>query len=178
VTYAGTTAVLPDLKGLADLAVLLARPGREVTALDLATAHPAATPGQRASSYELDGPPGDLGEQLDSTARAAYAARIRELQQELDDADAAGDPERSTRARTELDALTQHLTAAYGLHGPRRTGDPAEKARSAVTARIRAAIAKVGEVHPALGRHLQRSVRTGRFCVYRPDEPVDWRVER
>jgi hypothetical protein len=176
VTYVGTTAVLPDLKGLADLAVLLGRPGSEVPALDLA-AHASGSAGQQAATYELEGTPGDLGEQVDATARAAYAARIRELQEELDDADAAGDPERSARAREELDTLTRHLSAAYGLHGPRRSGDPAEKARTAVTARIRAAITRVDEVHPDLGRHLRHSVHTGRFCVYRPDDPVAWQVE-
>jgi hypothetical protein len=46
-----------------------------------------------------------------------------------------------------------------------------------VTARIRAAIAKVGEAHPPLGRHLSHCIRTGRFCSYRPDEPVGWTIE-
>ena len=176
-SFDGRTAHLPDLKGLADLAVLLAHPGREVAALDLVAGDvTGAATARRDASDELTASPGDLGEQLDTQARAAYAARIRELQEELDDADAAGDPERAARAQQELDTLTRHLAAAYGLHGPRRTGDPAEKARTTVTARIRAALAKVTEVHPELGRHLRHSVRTGRFCVYRPDEPVTWHV--
>ena len=45
-----------------------------------------------------------------------------------------------------------------------------------MTARIRAAIGKVDQAHPALGRHLERSVRTGRFCSYKPEEPVAWTV--
>ena len=122
------------------------------------------------------GPAADLGEQLDARARAAYTARIRELQDELDGADAAGDPERAARYQNELDFSARELSTAYGLHGPRRAGDPAEKARSAVTARIRAAIGKVDQAHPALGRHLERSVRTGRFCSYQPEEPVAWTV--
>ncbi len=78
-------------------------------------------------------------------------------------------------AKEELDALIDHLTAAYGLRGRDRTqGQPAEKARSAVTWRIRTAIKRIAEAHPALADHLDRSVRTGRFCVYDPAEPVDW----
>ena len=182
VTYAGTTVHLPDLRGLRDLAVLLAQPGREVAALDLATpAMPAAGSERQRTALAAEregalGAPADLGEQLDAQARAAYTARIRELQDELDAADAAGDPDRAARYQDELDFIARELSAAYGLHGPRRAGDPAEKARSAVTARIRAAIGKVELAHPALGRHLERSVRTGRFCSYEPDEPVHWTV--
>jgi hypothetical protein len=43
-----------------------------------------------------------------------------------------------------------------------------------VTARIKDAIRRVGEVHPELGRHLARSVRTGTFCVYDPDRSARW----
>ncbi|HSE54862.1 MAG TPA: tetratricopeptide repeat protein, partial [Nocardioidaceae bacterium] len=182
VTFAGTTVHLPDLRGVRDLAVLLGRPGTEVPALDLAT--PAGSgdgtdrpaPAAASAGGEGLGTPGDLGERLDARARAEYAARIRELQSELDEADADGDAERGARARQELDFLTQELSAAYGMRGPRRAGDPAEKARSAVTARIRAAMAKIREVHPELGRHLDHSIHTGRFCSYRPDPPITWDV--
>jgi predicted ATPase len=173
VIFHGTSAPVRRSKGLEDIAVLLARPGQDVPALDLASGGGVAA---SASMGEDLHEPGDLGEVVDATARAAYSARIKELQSALDDADAAGDAERGARLQAELDELTRHLAAAYGLHGPRRAGDPAERARAAVTARIRAAIAKVGEAHPPLGRHLSHSIRTGRFCSYRPDEPVAWTI--
>ncbi|HSE09621.1 MAG TPA: hypothetical protein VLB29_13225 [Nocardioidaceae bacterium] len=176
-TYDGRSVHLPDLRGVRDLAVLLEHPDREVAALDLATPPGEREAGTRRSGAGL-GAPGDLGEQIDARARAEYAERIRELQAELDDADSSGDDDRGARAQEELDFLTHELTAAYGIHGPRRAGDPAEKARSAVTARIRAAIARIREVHPALGRHLEASVRTGRFCSYRPERPMTWVVTR
>ncbi|HET7532744.1 MAG TPA: hypothetical protein VFJ83_06335, partial [Nocardioidaceae bacterium] len=182
VTFAGRTVHLPDLRGVRDLAALLGRPGTEVPALDLATpvgsGDGTERPARAAASAggEGLGTPGDLGERLDARARAEYAARIRELQSELDDADADGDAERGARARQELDLLTQELSAAYGMRGPRRAGDPAEKARSAVTARIRGAMTKIREVHPELGRHLEHSIHTGRFCSYRPDPPITWDV--
>jgi hypothetical protein len=133
VSCAGISVHLPDLRGIADLAVLLAAPGRDFPALDLATSAPAA--------------------------------RHRTTR-------------RGARAQQELDFLTGELTAACGLRGPRRAGDPAEKARSAVTARIRTAIARIGDAHPGLGSHLSGSVRTGRFCSYRPDGATAWRVSR
>jgi hypothetical protein len=45
--------------------------------------------------------------------------------------------------------------------------------RIAVTRRIRAAIEQLGKLHPALGEHLERSVRTGFSCCYAPVEHGD-----
>ena len=53
-----------------------------------------------------------------------------------------------------------------------------ERARKAVTARIRDAIHRVGAVLPELGAHLDRSVLTGTTCRYAPTEPVTWTVIR
>ena len=143
---------------------LLAQPGREVAALDLAA----------GADHLVQG---DQGERLDGRARAAYKARLIELDAELDDADIASDIERSARVKAERDALIAELASAYGLSGrPRRGGDPAERARTAVTARIRDAIRRISVVHPELGRHLARSVRTGTFCSYDPDRPVRWEL--
>jgi hypothetical protein len=62
-----------------------------------------------------------------------------------------------------------------GLRGrPRRLGSPAERARSAVTWRIRSAIRKIAAAHPRLGRHLDNAVRTGHFCAYQPEQLVGW----
>jgi predicted ATPase len=161
-SFDGRTVHLPDLKGLHDLARLLAAPGEDLHCLELAGA-----PGLP--------PQGDAGPLLDERARADYRRRMQELGEEAERAEAAGDTRRAEAAREELDTLTDAVAAAFGLGGrPRKAGDPAERARSTVTARIRSAVAKVEEAHPALGRHLQNSVRTGTFCSYRPERPPGW----
>jgi hypothetical protein len=163
--FDGHTVHMPDLKGLHDLARLLASPGQELHCLDLA----GATDGVRAQ--------GHAGELLDDEARAAYKQRIDELREELDLAQAANDGVRAEHARRELDAIGDALSSAYGLGGrARRAGDQAERARSAVTWRIRSAISRVDAIHPALGRHLRNSVRTGTFCAYMPEQPVNWQL--
>ena len=166
---------LRDSKGLRDLRELLAHPGTSIAALDLAT-----SPGERSRSRsardELH-PPSDAGEVLDAAARAAYRRRLQELDQEADDADAMNDAERSARLAAERDTLLSALTTAYGLGGrARRMGSPAERARTAVTTRIRDAIRRIRQADPDLGEHLARSVRTGTFCVYDPVTPVHWSV--
>jgi len=160
--YAGATVHVRTAKGVEDLAVLLARPGTEVHCLDLAGAG-------------VDEPA--TGEVIDATARRRYEERVRELQAEIDDADAAHDVGRSERGRIELDTLVDHLAAALGLAGKaRQEGGTAARARSAVTHRIRASIRRIGELHPALGRRLDASVTTGTYCSYRPEHPVQWRM--
>ena len=54
--------------------------------------------------------------------------------------------------------------------------DPAERARKAVTGRIRDTVSNIETVHPPLGRHLRRALRTGSFCVYDPPEAITWRL--
>lgn len=172
-TYRGRTVRMKDAKGLHDLARLLGELGREFHVLDLA--------GSRASA----GPDGDhravagsdLGELLDARARAEYRRRLAELDDELDDAEASADLARVDKVRAEREYLVTELAAALGLGGrPRRAGDPAERARKAVTGRIRMTISRVAQQHPALGRHLGNAVRTGTYCSYEPEAAVSWQM--
>jgi hypothetical protein len=166
VTFRGRTAALPPVKGMADLARLLARPEAELHVLDLVGPGGAAAPRQ-----------GDAGVVLDDRARAAYQQRLRDLAEQIADAEADGDGEALARATGEREFLVAELTGAFGLGGrPRRVGDPAERARTTVTSRIRDALGRVDLAHPELGRHLRASVRTGTFCSYAPEQPVVWDV--
>ena len=64
-----------------------------------------------------------------------------------------------------------------GLGGRARfAGDPAERARKAVTMRIRAAISTIAAQDDTLARHLRNTIRTGRLCSYQPEEAVSWRT--
>jgi hypothetical protein len=79
--------------------------------------------------------------------------------------------------RDEHAAVEAELVRAFGLDGrARRDGHPVERARKAVYNRIRAALATIEAEHPALARHLERSVTTGTYCAYRPDREVAWRL--
>jgi hypothetical protein len=173
-SYDGTDAHLPDLKGLHDLVRLLGAPGEEVHCLELA-AGPAPAPTRAVAAEDRLSAQGHAGELIDERARAEFKRRIDELREDIERAEAANDPVRAENAREELDKVTAALASAYGLGGrTRKAGDPAERARSAVTWRIRSAVSKVEAAHPALGAHLRNSVTTGTFCSYRPERPVEW----
>jgi hypothetical protein len=171
VAFNGRTVPLRDAKGLRDLAVLLAAPGREVAATELV----AGVHGGTATALAALG----ADPVLDDRARAAYRARLADLDDELAEADAHHDIERSARLAAERDALIGELARATGLGGRRRRlGDAAERARTTVTARIRDAIGRIERAHPELGRHLRASIVTGARCAYRPAETVRWSVSQ
>ena len=158
--FQGLAVQLTHQKGFADLVRLMQRPGVEMHCLELA---------ERSAEHVGSDPV------MDDRARREVQARVRELQHEIDDADEAHDIGRAERAREELDQIVDALSGALGLgNRSRALGSAAERARSAVTWRIRSAIRKVHKAHPRLGRHLENSIRTGTFCTYEPEVPVRW----
>jgi hypothetical protein len=166
ITFGGRRSSVRHSKGMADLALLLARPGRQVAALVL------MAPDGRVDAA-------DLGDALDEQARSAYRRRLAQLESDAAAADLAGDAAWSERIHGERQALLGQLAGAFGLGGrPRRSGGSAERARTAVTARIRDAIRRVGRVDDALARHLERAVRTGSSCSYEPEADVRWELGR
>ncbi|HEY6696108.1 MAG TPA: hypothetical protein VI006_24870 [Solirubrobacteraceae bacterium] len=155
----GQDVRLRDSKGLQYLAALIAAAGRELHVLELAGG------GVEESASEL----------LDDTARAAYGRRLAELEDELDEAERFADPERLVRVQAERDALYEELGSAVGLGGrPRRSASSAERARKAVTNRLRDTLARVEQQDPELGAHLRASVRMGSACAYRPEPRSPW----
>jgi tetratricopeptide (TPR) repeat protein len=166
VTYAGETVRVKHVKGIADLAVLLARPGRHVHVRELEGVDHLDLPASRQAS-------------LDATAIEQYRRRLADLEEDLQQAEDDQDVGRAERSRTERDALVDHLTSSLGLGGRVRSSgsDPDERLRKAVSARVKAAIERLEGLHPALGRHLRNAVGTGYWCVYDPEQPTSWTVD-
>jgi hypothetical protein len=160
------------MRGLQYLRLLLDRPGVDVEALDLSDAV-AGHAGVRVADA-------DAGPLLDRQALAAYRRRLAELDQDLADADAWGDPHRAERLTAEREALLAQVAEATGLGGrTRATANTRERARVAVRKAITAAVSRIGETDPALGRLLRDTVVTGRSCRYEPDpgRPVRWLLD-
>jgi hypothetical protein len=155
-----------DTRGLAYVHALLSRPGTSIGALELSGA-----------GVVLDEP--SAGPVLDAQALRAYRARLAEIDSELDEAEDWADAGRVARLRDERDALLHEVAAATGLGGrPRKVGSSVERARVAVRKAIAAAIERIAAVDPALGRHLEDSVKTGAACRYDPDpaRPITWEL--
>jgi non-specific serine/threonine protein kinase len=121
--------------------------------------------------------PTDSGPILDAQAKAQYKLRLDNLRANLHEAERFCDPGRAEQARSEIAAIVQQLASAVGVGGrDRRSGSEAERARSAVTKRIKDSVCKIGEVIPSLRHHLVVQIKTGYFCSYNlsQEHPVAW----
>jgi tetratricopeptide (TPR) repeat protein len=156
VEYAGHSATVRDAKGLRMLADLITRPDTDIHVLDLSGAPAAAESG-------------DSGPMLDAKARDEYRNRVRELEEELEEAESLADLGRADSLRSEIDFIARELSRAYGLGGRKRaTGDATERARVNVRRRIMDAVRRIGEQSPEAGRYLENTIKTGRYCKYSP----------
>ena len=158
-TFAGKQAQLKELKGFHDLRRLLTAPNTAIHCTEL----------MGVAVLEK-------GEKVfDDQAKSEYRKRILDLQQEIEEAENRNEIERTGTLQEEYDRLLDHLSKSLGLAGKtRKTTGTVEKARSAVTWRIRSAIEKIENVHPDLGKHLDVSIQTGVFCEYTPEYEISW----
>jgi tetratricopeptide (TPR) repeat protein len=168
IAYAGRASRMKDSRGLQHIAYLLRHAGREIHVLELIQVSGIGVQGVGIEHHK----PG-TGEQglpvLDAQAKGEYRRRLHALQAELEEAEHHNDPGSVQRTRAEMEMLSEQLAAALGLGGrDRPLGAAAERARTAVTKRIKEAIGKIGTVHPALAEHLKASITTGYFCAYTP----------
>ena len=167
-THGGRSFHLKDSKGMRYLARLLEDPHAEVHVVELQAGAPAP---------DLQAAAEPAGTWLDDEAKRAYKARLADLEEDLAEAERWGDLERAARAREERELIGRELARAVGLGGrDRPAGSAAERARVNATRAIRGAIRRIEECDASLGRHLDRAVRTGTFCVYdpAPQDEVTW----
>jgi alpha/beta hydrolase fold len=180
VSWAGNVIRLKHTKGVHYIAYLLAHPGRQVLASDLAAVGPAR--GAQRAGVEPGGTAADLGDAgavLDAKAREQYRRRIAELREALGEATRFNDTFRAAGLRSELEALRDQLAGAVGLGGRnRKAASHTERARLMVTKAIKAALAKIRAMDASLGRHLATSIKTGTCCAYDPGPlpPVSWQL--
>jgi hypothetical protein len=155
--------VVEDSIGMVYLAVLIANPGQEIRAAELAAGLAAL------GSAAGDGGAGRVQPVLDHEAMSEYRNRLKRLDAELRELETDDDGERAARVRAERDWLVAQLASVTGLGGrPRSFPDDGERARVAVSKAIRRAIGRITAADPVIGEHLRQTVRTGMRCSYWP----------
>jgi len=160
--YDGKTVMMPEVKGYNDISRLLSMLGQEVHCLEL-----------MGSAVKV----GESELVIDDKAKIEYRERISQLQQDIEEAQLMNDIVRSRHLNEEYDNLVDQLSKSLGLGGKqRKIPNHVDKARSAVTWRIRSAIKKINESHEALGKHFAKSLKTGTFCSYNPEKKIDWEL--
>lgn len=169
------TTLVDDSVGMRSLATLIAGPGREIRAIDLAASpaphdEPARDGGAPSDQPVPSGQPVlDDRPVLDDQAGDTYREHLLLLQAEIADLESAGAVERAAACRAERDRLVIELAAALRL-GARthRLADDQERARVAVGKAIRRALVRITAADPVIGDELRATVHTGVYCAYRP----------
>ena len=155
----GAAAVrVRDSRGVRMLARLVERPDEEIHVLAL------AADDEHAALVE-----GAAPAVMDAEARRAYRERLEDLDEAIERAEATGDARGYDRLAAEKAALAREVGRAMGVGGAsRRAGSAAERARINVQRRVKDVIARIGEQDRGLGEYLERAVRTGSYCCFRP----------
>ena len=149
-------AVVAHSVGMTYLAELIAHPGVEIPALELASAHQLTS--RTASPQPL----------IDRAAKARYRRRVEELRADVADAEDCNDLARTAIAREALERYLEELSAATGLGGrDRRFADDAERARISVHKALKRALAAITRADPDVGHAIAARLVTGARCVLR-----------
>lgn len=155
-------------KGLRYLECLLLAPYREMHVFELIDAVEGSV-GKTApvSGSGLEATRGRAEARADGRAVLAYRNRLAELEE-------LRDPEGGLPG--ELEEEVRFLREAVVRQGP-KVAPEIERARKSVGNRLRAAIARLLDYEPEIGRHFLRSLDLGSTCVYRPAEAPAWEFE-
>lgn len=154
ITWSTRTTRVRDSRGMRLLARLVERPDEDVHVLALASDEGAAM----AES--------DAGAAIDERALRAYRGRLAQIDAALE---AESGSARLAALRREREMIEAELRRSLGLGGTaRRAGSVTEKARVNVQRRLKDALARIAEADAELGRYLERAVRTGTYCCFRP----------
>jgi tetratricopeptide (TPR) repeat protein len=166
----GRSTTVDHLAGLRYIAILLSRPDTDIPAAELAAAVDGCPVVEPDSAVPM----------IDEQARGSYEQRIRELDHDLDTADAIGDVELGRRAAQERQFLIDHLRKATALRGRLRnlSGDTNERCRMRVSKAIHRSIRRVSEADQVLGHTLATRIQAGYECRYvsDPGDPIVWTV--
>jgi AAA ATPase domain len=186
-TFQRRVVHLRHTKGALYLAHLLHHPGQEFHALQLSLLtepSPATENDASANTYSFsDGLSSDLalsdaGPFIDGHARTAYTQRLKELEEDYEEAQNNHDLGRVYELSRERGMLQQQLAVSVGLGGrDRRACSHGERARVRVTHAIKSLIRHTKDAHPSLSAYLAVTIRTGTFCSYTPLATAStWRV--
>jgi hypothetical protein len=117
---------------------------------------------------------GSIGEVVDMETLKGYRDRLREIDEELEEAASFNDPSRQEKLGDERQAILDQIKSAQGLGGRVRQTFDAERSRKTVCKAISRSIEAIEKVHPELGLHLHKSINLGLEVTYSPDVVIDW----
>jgi len=188
VWFENEETTLKDSVGTRYIALLLNNPGRRTHVVDMQLAEAVLSGKVDSSSLPTYvGDPNEVGIKIRQTPASSggptvdckavpnYRVRLDQIEEELNTAQAAGNPTAASELKEEADRINRHIRSIINLRGrPRPSAADDERARGAVRKAIRRTINQLWKKHPYLARHLAKHLTMGFTCLYDPDPPVTW----
>ena len=188
----GAERTIKASKGAEYIAFLVANPGCVMSPFDLQArrlpdhesrfdlSDAIATFGEYASDADrqfsvVDNPDGERLV-LDDVAVRKYRTRLKQIEEEIEDAITSGRGMEADELEDERNTLLAQLMGSVSQNRG-KTSAELNRARDAVSKAIRRAIEEVGSVLPKGKDHLEKYISTGNSFVYAKDPMSSWDVK-
>ncbi len=114
-------------------------------------------------------------EVIDKKALEEYKMRLKEIDEEMDEAEYNQDLASKARLNDERETLLSEISRATDRSGqPRKISTDRERARQSVSKAIHTALDSIKKEHEALWYHFNNSIKIGEYLSYQPDQPTSW----
>lgn len=165
--FAGKVVSVREMQGFRIYAELFARPHTRISAVELRAGIAGVEPSLFAGSTGQIVTPGGIAD-----LRRQYES----LSEDLEEAELAHDEGRARKLQEELVVLADHVRRAVGKDGTPRKVSDAERARVAVSKALTRARKVLAKQHPALLKHITRTVHAGHVLCYQPETAMNWEI--
>ncbi len=181
VQYAARLVHLPDALGLHYIHHLMRSEGSSIHSSRLLAlingesvncSSPSMALADDSGLQEAESSCGD--ELVPADARRRLLTKIESLGEEVECLRASGDSEGAAELEEQIEQIEAYLRRNTYRGRSARFANRSDRDRKSVGIAIRRAIRAMSEMHPALGRHLDNSIRTGSSCSYQPEQPTAW----
>jgi hypothetical protein len=164
IRYAGRLFTLSNSVGLWYLRELLSHPNQVFDPVELETARTGVR-GRSSNS--------STGESFDAEAKREYARKLREIDEELEEAAQFNDLASIERLQSEREKLIDHISKATGKGGKARVTTDTSRARKNIRQQVNRDIDRISKFCPELADHLRTAFQGESLC-YRPTQDPGW----
>jgi len=161
---------LNDIKGMEQIAQLLAKSPKSISAIELANP-------KNDTKLMILSKSDKPQEIIDKNALQSYRIRLRDIEDELAGAEKNNDLAEQNKLKAEKEQILSYVQSTTKPSGQSGSfSDNIKNACDAVSNNINRALEKIKQNNPTLHQHLNNSIQRGKHFAYNPDRKIDWEL--